>query len=72
MRSDDGRRRLLEVDPVACDGIGLCAHLAANLVRLDSWGYPIVLDSTGSAANRRAARRAVAGCPRQAMLLARD
>ena len=59
----------LRVDPVACDGIGMCAHLAADLVRLDSWGYPIVPDRGLSQSEGRLAGKAVAGCPRKALRL---
>ena len=57
----------LRVDPVACDGIGMCAHLADQLVRLDSWGYPIVPDRALLSRELRAAQKAVAGCPRNAL-----
>jgi ferredoxin len=63
-------RRRLVVDPVACDGIGMCAHLAPDLVRLDSWGYPIVTGQPSSPREDRQAARAATGCPRKAMLLA--
>ena len=59
----------LRVDPVACDGIGMCAHVAPRLVGVDSWGYPVV---DGSPLDRRAARAAtaaVASCPRRALFL---
>lgn len=59
----------LVVDPVTCDGIGMCAHLAPALVRVDSWGYPITRDPT-TAREERQAKKAVAGCPRSALLLA--
>jgi len=59
----------LRVDPVACEGIGMCAHLADGLVRLDSWGFPVVPDRALSDPERRRARRAVAGCPRRALEL---
>ena len=32
----------LRVDPIACDGRGLCAELAPELISLDDWGFPIV------------------------------
>ena len=60
--------RLL-VDPVACDGIGMCAHLAEDLVRLDSWGYPIVPRRDLEPGEVRRARHAVNGCPRRALRL---
>ena len=59
----------LVVDPVACDGIGICAHLAPNLVVLDTWGFPITPDPPLQHADLRSARAAVAGCPRHALIL---
>jgi len=38
----DGTR--LRVDPIACDGGGLCAELLPELVTLDDWGFPIISD----------------------------
>ncbi|MGC9961750.1 MAG: ferredoxin [Acidimicrobiales bacterium] len=32
----------LRVDPIACDGRGLCADYLPELIRLDDWGYPII------------------------------
>jgi ferredoxin len=59
----------LRVDPLACDGIGICAHLAPDLVAVDSWGYPIVpRDALGKRALRQA-QTAVTGCPRRALFL---
>lgn len=65
----DGSGPRLRVDPVACDGVGMCAHLAASLVRLDSWGYPIVPVRRLDEVELGAAGRAVAGCPRRALEL---
>jgi ferredoxin len=59
----------LVVDPVACDGIGMCAHLAPALVNVDSWGYPITHDPI-TPREQRQAKKAAAGCPRNALLLA--
>jgi ferredoxin len=59
----------LRVDPVACDGIGMCAHLAAGIVTVDSWGYPIVPRGPLSRRERAAADAAVSGCPRRALFL---
>jgi ferredoxin len=66
-RSDVVRLRL---DPAACEGIGMCAHLAAGVVGLDSWGYPLTPDRPLEPHERRAARAAVAACPRRALFLA--
>ena len=57
----------LQIDPVACEGIGMCAHLAPALLHLDPWGYPIVPDGTVAGDDARAALRAVRGCPRRAL-----
>jgi ferredoxin len=62
----------LRVDPVACDGVGMCAHLAPGLIVLDAWGYPIVTSALSRRADIRAARAAMAGCPRRALMLEAD
>jgi ferredoxin len=59
----------LGVDPVACEGIGICQHVAPMLVRADSWGYPIVSNRPLRGAARRAAEAAVASCPRRALFV---
>jgi len=66
--SRDGTR--LRVDPAACAGIGMCAHLAEDLVRLDSWGYPVVPQRALDPDEARHAARAVNGCPHRALRLA--
>jgi ferredoxin len=60
----------LVVDPVACDGIGMCSHLAPSLVKVDSWGYPIIVRDPMTTREKRQANKAVVGCPRNALLLA--
>ena len=57
----------LRWDPVRCDGVGVCAHLAVDLVHIDSWGYPIVSTEPLDASERRAATAAVRACPRRAL-----
>ncbi len=59
----------LRVDPVACDGVGICAHLAPDVVRLDSWGYPILPTEPLTEQARRQAARAINGCPRSALFV---
>jgi ferredoxin len=61
----------LRVDPIACDGHGLCAELFPERIRLDDWGFPIVADDGVPAALERHARRAVAECPMRALRLER-
>jgi ferredoxin len=60
----------LRLDPVACDGVGICAHLAHQVVRVDSWGYPIVSAEPLHGRSERQARAAVAACPRKALFIA--
>lgn len=58
----------LRVDPVACEGVGMCARVADALVALDRWGYPIV-GAEVPAGELAAAQRAVRSCPRRALWL---
>lgn len=67
--SAGSRPARLRIDPVACEGIGMCAHLGAGVVRLDSWGYPILPDRELGPGEMRRAAQAVAGCPRKALAL---
>jgi ferredoxin len=62
----------LRVNPIACEGHGLCAELVPELVRLDEWGYPIVSDGELPRALESHARRAVAACPTLALALERN
>ncbi len=64
-------RRRLRVNPIACDGHGLCAELLPELVRLDEWGYPIVSSQPVPQRLEKHARRAVDACPTLALLLER-
>jgi ferredoxin len=58
----------LIVDPIACDGHGLCAELLPERIALDDWGYPIV-DRSIPPALREHAMRAVKACPALALQL---
>lgn len=64
----------LVVDRIACDGAGLCAHLAPNVIALDPWGYPVISAPMTSHAQEpideqwvRQVGKAVKGCPRRAL-----
>jgi ferredoxin len=59
----------LRVDPIACDGRGLCAELLPEWIDLDDWGYPIISEDPVSGINTDDARRAVAACPTMALAL---
>jgi ferredoxin len=61
----------LRVDPIACDGHGLCAELLPERITLDDWGFPIVEDGEVDDRLLGHARRAVEACPRLALRLER-
>jgi ferredoxin len=63
----DGPR--LAVDPIACDGHGLCADLLPEAVTLDEWGYPLIDPRPLPAELLAHAKRAVAACPTLALRL---
>jgi ferredoxin len=59
----------LRVDWSACDGQGLCAVWAPELVHRDEWGYPVVSRDPVPADLLPRAREAVRSCPRGAMVI---
>jgi ferredoxin len=61
----------LRVNPIACDGHGLCAELFPERVSLDEWGFPVIDDEPIPRSLERHAKRAVAECPTLALLLTR-
>ena len=61
----------LRVDPVACDGVGICGYQAPELIRVDSWGFPVLPPGPVRPDQLAAAARAVAACPRRALFLDR-
>ncbi|MFI5284433.1 MAG: ferredoxin [Candidatus Dormibacterales bacterium] len=63
-------RRRLRVNPILCDGYGYCAEIVPELISLDDWGFPIVNETPiDDEKVERLAERAVATCPRLALLL---
>ncbi|MDQ6606517.1 MAG: ferredoxin [Actinomycetota bacterium] len=62
--------RVLRVNPIMCDGHGLCAELLPELIRLDDWGYPIIDPPEVPPGLEGLARKAVDACPTLALLLA--
>jgi ferredoxin len=60
----------LRVDPIACEAHGLCAELLPELIELDEWGYPMIIDAEVPPSLERLARRAVSACPTLALRLA--
>jgi ferredoxin len=63
---------VVRVNPIACDGSGLCAELLPERIRLDEWGYPIVDPRPLTPELRAHAERAVAACPTLALLLEKE
>jgi ferredoxin len=62
-------RSRLRVNPIACDGHGLCAELFPERVTLDDWGYPIVDSAPIPRPLEHHARRAIDACPVLALRL---
>jgi len=60
--------RLL-VDPIACDGRGLCAEILPELITVDDWGFPIIRDGDVPGRLTSEAREAVRICPKLALRL---
>jgi ferredoxin len=61
----------ISVDPITCDGHGLCAELLPELISLDDWGYPILHSNEVPDHLRALARRARDACPTLALILQR-
>ena len=60
----------LRVNPITCDGHGICSELLPEIISLDRWGYPILASDTVPRHLAGHARRAAHACPRLALLLA--
>ena len=65
----------LVLNPIACDGRGMCHDVAPDYIALDEWGYPILPGGTLRApftkADRRAAEDATHACPLLALHIER-
>jgi ferredoxin len=59
----------VEVDRIACDGMGTCAQLLPERIALDEWGYPVIDPAPVSGEALTHAKRAVNACPRLALRL---
>lgn len=64
-------RYRLRVNPIQCDGYGMCADVFPEHVELDEWGYPMLDPEPFGDQHVRSARRAVKACPRLALSLDR-
>jgi len=63
------KRVSVSVDPIACEGHGLCAELLPERIRLDDWGYPIIDGEPVGPDLIALARRAADSCPTLALKL---
>ncbi|HXM72683.1 MAG TPA: ferredoxin [Candidatus Dormibacteraeota bacterium] len=61
----------LVIDRIKCDGRGLCAEILPEMIRLDSWGYPIIAPGAIPPHLMALAQRAVDDCPVLAIALRR-
>ena len=61
-------RAQLRVDPIACDGRGVCAELLPELITLDDWGFPVIHGEVPGALREEAAE-AIRLCPKLALWL---
>ena len=62
--------RRLRVNPTLCTGYGYCAEIVPELIGVDDWGYPIVSREPIPDDRRLSlARKAVATCPRLALVV---
>lgn len=60
---------MLQVNPILCDGVGMCSHFAPDLISVDQWGYPIVPTDELTPDELNQARAAIAACPVRALSL---
>ncbi|WP_020658837.1 ferredoxin [Amycolatopsis benzoatilytica] len=61
--------RHLRVNPITCRAHGICAELLPEMINLDEWGYPILVDGAVPGSVLSDARQAVAACPTLALSL---
>ena len=69
------RQATLVLNPILCDGRGLCHDAAPDLIDLDEWGYPLLpgggLTAVLSREQRKAAEDATHACPLLALHIER-
>jgi ferredoxin len=65
-------RSKLQVNPIACDGRGVCAEILPELISLDDWGFPIIRGGDVPPGLVCEAREAVRLCPKLALRLDRQ
>jgi ferredoxin len=60
------RKPVLQLDAARCDGVGMCALVAPDLVTLDRWGFPVLEAGTDTSLVRQA-KAAARACPHRAL-----
>jgi len=61
--------QVLRLDPIRCDGYGMCAVVLPERITLDEWGYPVIEPGSVPEHLLAGARRAVDVCPVLALRL---
>jgi ferredoxin len=59
----------LRVNPIMCEGHGMCAELLPEIITLDQWGYPILAGGPVPPPLTDLAWRAAQACPTLALLV---
>ena len=59
----------LRVNPLQCEGVGMCAHLAPEVITIDPWGFPMFPLGPLTPEQASQVQRAVNGCPKRALVL---
>lgn len=59
----------LRLDPIRCDGYGVCAVHLPERITLDEWGYPVIEPGPVPERMLSHARRAIDSCPVLALRL---
>jgi ferredoxin len=55
--------QVLRLDPIRCDGYGICAVHLPERITLDEWGYPLIEPGPVPERLLSRARRAADACP---------
>jgi len=61
--------QVLRLDPIRCDGYGICAVHLPDRITLDEWGYPLIEPGPVPERLQSRARRAADACPVLALSL---
>ncbi len=61
----------LEINPLLCNGHGICVLMAPDILALDPWGFPVQLCDRLVSRDLQAANRAIKACPQAALRLAK-